>query len=296
ALALGGLALAAPLLLFQLRALVSDTPSLRLAASAAMLRERAPADQPLLAYEPLYNLLSDRPFATAPDGRLFVDPFMHVRGLATAWDASAWADAKRLLLDGQAPPANPADAIEAMLRQAPLAVFDANRPPTALAQRLLLASEFNQWPLDRATLYERIPEPRIYAAESVQVRGMLLPRRAEAGATLPVMVYWQLLRAESRAPWLSIQLVDAENRKWGQVDKPVGPEGAPFWAWDAGAKIYEEAIAVPIDPATPPGAYQLVFVIYDPATGERWPFVRPDGAPAGDALYPERVEIAAPAR
>jgi hypothetical protein len=184
--------------------------------------------------------------------------------------------------------------VDALLRQAPAAVFDATRAPTEVAQRVLLASEFQQYPLSRATLYQRLPQPRQFTLQSLRVRGMLVPQAAEAGESLPVTIYWQMLQTEAHTPTVSLQLIDRANKKWGQVDKPIGPEGAPFWAWQAGPKVYEELIEVPIDPTTPPGDYQLLFVLYDPATGQPWQLTQDDGQSGPAARVIEQVTVGSP--
>ncbi|HYF62534.1 MAG TPA: hypothetical protein VD886_06945, partial [Herpetosiphonaceae bacterium] len=273
---------------------IPDTPSHNLVASAAAIKARTPEGQPLLSFEALYNLLSDRPFVRAPDGLLLIDYFMHRRGMAVDWDANVWSDVWRALVRREALPGVAENPVDALLRQAPAAVFDATRAPTEVGQRVLLASEYGQYPLSRATLYQRLPAPRQFTLQSLRVRGMLVPQAAEAGERLPVTIYWQMLRAEAITPTLSLQLIDGDNRKWGQVDKPIGPEGAPFWAWQAGPKVYEELIEVPVDPATPPGDYQLLFVLYDPATGQPWELTQDDGQVAPAARVIERVSVGEP--
>lgn len=93
---------------------------------------------------------------------------------------------------------------------------------------------------------------------------------------------------------VSLQLVDAATHKWAQIDKPVGPEGAPFWAWDPGRKVYEETIELPIDPATPPGRYDLLMVVYDAATGQALPFEGADGQSSPFVVI-DQISVESPA-
>lgn len=295
ALAAGGLALLGPFVLLQQLNLPTGKPSTALVASAQTIRERTPAGQPLLAFEPLYNLLSDRPFMRAPDGRLLIDSYMHLEGLRIDWSQSPWVSLWQLaVLKQPLPLATQTDPVEQMLTQAPAAVFDQFRPPGGIGQVTLLASEYRQYPLAIATLYERTQQLRHFSVESLRVRGLLVPTVVAAGSELPVSVLWQMQRPEPRRPSVSLQLLGADQHKWGQFDKLVGPGGAPFWSWQPGHKIYEDTLAVAIDPHTPPGTYQLCLIVYDQASGKRWSLTSDDGQPLGDMIVVENVTVTGP--
>ena len=270
--------------------LVADTPSTKLVTSAAMLREQTPAEQPILSFESGYNLLADRPFVRAPDGRLMIDYFMQRRSLGVAWDQHWWNDLSRLIKKQSLNP-QAGDPLTAMLEQAPAAVFDPYRNPNSVAQRVLLSSRFQQYPLANATLYRRLPQDRDFTLESIRMRGMSVPQRAQAGEALPITIYWQLLEPETRTPSFSLQVLDANAKKWGQLDKPIGSEGAPFWAWQVGAKVYEENLNLPLDPQIPAGTYDVLFVLYDPATGQPWTIKNPDGSTQPAAQVIERITV-----
>ncbi|HEX6290433.1 MAG TPA: hypothetical protein VFZ66_14685 [Herpetosiphonaceae bacterium] len=281
-----------PLVVLQLRSLPADGPSWDIPASAERIRARTAAEQPMMSFEPLYNLFSDRDFMRAPDGRLLIDSYMHVPGMSVSWSSSIWRDLWQVLVR-KAPlaPAADGDAVMTMLRQAPQAVFAPSRAPTTVEQAVILASEYRQYPLPSAMLYERLPHPRGVTVESLKIRGIVAPMEAKAGEPLEVKVLWQMTRPEPRTPFMSLQLVDAATHKWGQFDKPVGPEGAPFWAWKPGPKIYEDIVALPIDRATPPGTYSLLLAVYDPATGQPWQLTDEAGQPIALPYVVEQVTV-----
>jgi len=62
--------------------------------------------------------------------------------------------------------------------------------------------------------------------------------------------------------------LDAQNKIVGQRDEPPGHGNRPTTGWVAGEYLADPH-DVTIDPATPPGAYQLEVGLYDPQTGQR---------------------------
>lgn len=97
-----------------------------------------------------------------------------------------------------------------------------------------------------------------------------LPDRVAGGATLYPVLDWQLA-GPSMGFATSVRLVAADGSTWaqGEDERPAGP-GYPASAWPAGATVRQTA-SLPIPPGTPPGAYSVELVVYDPATGRPWP-------------------------
>ncbi len=69
---------------------------------------------------------------------------------------------------------------------------------------------------------------------------------------------------------VSLQLLGADEHKWAQWDGPVGGDWRPIQSWGAGERVRQD-VPLALDPATPPGSYRLLLVVYDPATGQPQP-------------------------
>jgi hypothetical protein len=65
---------------------------------------------------------------------------------------------------------------------------------------------------------------------------------------------------------VSVQVLGGDNHKWAQWDGALGGDWRPAHSWQAGERVRQD-VPLQIDPATPPGAYRLVLVVYDPASG-----------------------------
>ncbi len=92
----------------------------------------------------------------------------------------------------------------------------------------------------------------------------------DRGAPLTVQLFWHALQPNARPTMISIQALDRENRKWAQWDGALGGDWRPIQLWQAGERVRQD-VPLMFDPATPPGAYRLVLVAYDPATGQAQP-------------------------
>ncbi|MBK8046985.1 MAG: glycosyltransferase family 39 protein [Anaerolineales bacterium] len=104
---------------------------------------------------------------------------------------------------------------------------------------------------------------------------------------LPVRLIWQAQAAVSTNYKVTLQLLDARNQVIAQRDaEPMGGT-LPATAWQVGEKINDQH-GVTIPPGTPPGEYQLIAALYDPATGVRLPV----GADRADRLELGMVQVA----
>jgi hypothetical protein len=86
------------------------------------------------------------------------------------------------------------------------------------------------------------------------------------GAPLTTQLFWQAGSVSVPPMMVSLQLLGAENHKWAQWDGALGGDWRPVQSWQPGARVRQD-VPLQIDPATPPGTYRLVLVIYDPASG-----------------------------
>lgn len=111
-----------------------------------------------------------------------------------------------------------------------------------------------------------------------------------AGELLPVTVYWESLAPMAARYRGFVHLVGAENSRWGQHDDD--PACRLLTTDMRPGQRSSRQFRLPVDPATPPGEYQVVFGLYDPATLERleiWDETTQQ--PAGDSLVLGQVKI-----
>jgi hypothetical protein len=124
------------------------------------------------------------------------------------------------------------------------------------------------------------------------------PGPVAAGETYPVALFWRRTGSIEQDYKVFIHLVGQEfnpdlgNPLWGQVDRLPLEGAVPMPAWAPGVVI-EDRYLLPVDPDTPPGAYQLVVGMYDGLSGERLPVFDAAGQPLGDAITLQSVEVGA---
>ncbi len=118
----------------------------------------------------------------------------------------------------------------------------------------------------------------------------------KAGTEMPLDLFWEAKGPVSEDYTVFTQLVgSAHNPKtngplWGQHDGP--PVGAlyPTSHWLPGQLILDRH-ALAIDPAAPPGDYELWAGLYRPGSGERLRLVGADGTPGDDHVVLGRVRV-----
>lgn len=124
--------------------------------------------------------------------------------------------------------------------------------------------------------------PRALDDGQADLAGALLARRPAwpgapgdapiaPGAALSVELFWQARTPSGRPLMISIQALGPDNRKWAQWDGALGGDWRPLQGWQAGDRIRQD-VPLQLDPATPPGTYQLALIAYDPASGQPQPF------------------------
>jgi hypothetical protein len=114
--------------------------------------------------------------------------------------------------------------------------------------------------LDGALLWHRPPSPGAGRDASLH-----------PGDPLTVQLGWRAARAASQPLMVSLQLLGVDDHKWAQWDGPLGGDWRPIQSWQAGERMRQD-VPLTIDPATPPGSYRLLLVVYDPANGQAQPF------------------------
>jgi 4-amino-4-deoxy-L-arabinose transferase-like glycosyltransferase len=111
------------------------------------------------------------------------------------------------------------------------------------------------------------PAPRLGTVAlllGVEVEGSA----AMQGRTLPITLYWQALEPTTTTYTVFVQLVGEEDAKAGQVDRLPCGGACPTTTWRSG-DLLGERYELAVEPAAPPGHYQLIAGLYDLATGER---------------------------
>jgi hypothetical protein len=126
--------------------------------------------------------------------------------------------------------------------------------------------------LDGALLYRRPPWPGV---------GREAPWRP--GDTLSVRLGWRAADAPAPPLMVSLQVLGADDHKYAQWDGPLGGDWRPNQSWSAGERVRQD-VPLTLDPATPPGAYRLLLVVYDPATGQQRTFGGQAGLSLGELM------------
>jgi hypothetical protein len=110
--------------------------------------------------------------------------------------------------------------------------------------------------LEQALLVRRAPWPGAPADAPIP-----------AGGPLTAQLFWQAGSSPAPPMMVSLQVLGADSHKWAQWDGVLGGDWRPVQAWQAGERVRQD-VPLLIDPATPAGRYQLVLVVYDPASGQ----------------------------
>ncbi|MCX7683086.1 MAG: DUF2723 domain-containing protein [Anaerolineae bacterium] len=106
---------------------------------------------------------------------------------------------------------------------------------------------------------------------------------ARPGEMIPVTLRWRGMRAMSENYTLSVQLVGPDGRLHGQVDMWPLAGTLPTTRWRPG-EVVHESWEVRLDPAAPPGDYQVQVVWYLLKTMQRLPLLDENGRQVGDAF------------
>ncbi len=111
--------------------------------------------------------------------------------------------------------------------------------------------------------------PATTFASKLSVRSGPLPGQIASGETLYPTLDWQFLAAPIDFA-TSLRLIGPDGSTWAQgVDEqPAGPN-FPAGQWGVG-QLVRQTLMLPIPQGTPPGAYSIELVVYDPATGQPW--------------------------
>lgn len=126
----------------------------------------------------------------------------------------------------------------------------------------------------------------------LELSGYELDRRAlRPGETLTVTLHWRAL-APMRANYSVSARVRGEGQtRWAAKDAWPQDGAAPTSAWTPGQTL-TDSYTLTLDPATPPGQYQLEIVVYDAATLTPLRLWNADGYPTdGEGVRLSRIRV-----
>jgi hypothetical protein len=103
------------------------------------------------------------------------------------------------------------------------------------------------------------------------------PANIAAGQDYTITLYWEVLEPDGRDYTVFVHLLDEQGRLIEQADGPPQDNNYPTSYWAAG-EIIADPHTLAGDLSIPPGRYQPVIGLYDPATGQRIPILQTDGS------------------
>lgn len=113
---------------------------------------------------------------------------------------------------------------------------------------------------------------------------------AHPGDLIPVTVFWQASARMDMRYRAFMHLVGPDGQRWGQHDDD--PACRLLTSEMRPGQDSSRQFRLPVDPATPPGDYQIVFGLYDPATQARLPiWDNLAGQSPGDSVVLGQVSI-----
>jgi hypothetical protein len=134
--------------------------------------------------------------------------------------------------------------------------------------------------------------PSISFGNAIQLVGQCqpdFPQRVPAGQVAIVGLQWQTQERLSTRYKVTVQLLDARNQVIAQHDAEPAGGSRPTDGWNIATSIADNhGLTIPF--GAPPGIYQLIAAMYDPATGQRLP------THTGDAFALGQIEVTRPSR
>ncbi len=102
-----------------------------------------------------------------------------------------------------------------------------------------------------------------------------LPAQVQAGTalTIPDTLWRRITPKPGSAVMLSLRLADPAGEVWAAWDEPLGGNQLDL----ASASQLVQPLGLTVPAATAPGEYDVLLVVYDPATGQPLPARLPDG-------------------
>lgn len=130
----------------------------------------------------------------------------------------------------------------------------------AIASRIIL----QQFVYHGASLPQDAPLPNpsdVQYGDSLWLKGYDAPRQMEPGTRAAATLYWRLNEKSPDDISVSLRVIDAQGKVWGQWDAPPIGNLYPVSKWQA-KTIYVDQHDVVVDPGAPPGTYTLEMQVY----------------------------------
>ncbi|MBI5879845.1 MAG: glycosyltransferase family 39 protein [Chloroflexi bacterium] len=125
----------------------------------------------------------------------------------------------------------------------------------------------------------------------IELLGYNLPPAAQpADQGIAVTVYWRALADLTRDYQVSLRALDSAGRLVGKLDARPATYDFPTTRWRAGDIVFG-ALAVPLDPGTPPGEYSLEVQLYAADDLQTLDVLDAAGNPAGRTIVSDPIRI-----
>lgn len=121
--------------------------------------------------------------------------------------------------------------------------------------------------------------------EVAALRAVRPPARAAAGDPLVLALWWEALSEPQTSYSVFVHLVGEDGAIAAQSDAPPAGGARPTTSWLA-REILEDVRVLDLPADLPPGDYDVLVGLYDPATGARLPATDAGGARAPDDRAP----------
>jgi hypothetical protein len=126
--------------------------------------------------------------------------------------------------------------------------------------------------------------PLAHFANAITLVAAELPEISlHPGEWLRFALFWRAESPLEQDVTVFTQLIGPDGRVWGQHDNPPRGGWYPVSLWRPG-EVVRDDYALRLDPAAPPGRYQLVIGLYDSQTLQRLNVERPEGIKADHVI------------
>ena len=154
---------------------------------------------------------------------------------------------------------------------------------------------FRRVAFDGQTLTGVSTPAQVNFGDEIMLLGYDLPTRPiPADQPIDLTLYWRALPPVAAEYSVSVQLFSENGRRYAQSDS-FHPAGFPLPRWQPG-EYGRDAHTLAILLAAPPGVYQLLALVYDPATGRRLNVLNEAGLPLDNKFTLGTVAVAPPLR
>ncbi|MHB1356120.1 MAG: ArnT family glycosyltransferase [Anaerolineae bacterium] len=113
------------------------------------------------------------------------------------------------------------------------------------------------------------------------------------GDTVQVSLFWKASRPIPLNYTVFVQVIDVDNKVWGQLHAQPQGGAAPTRSWQPG-QLIRDSYSFILSADTPPGSYRLDLGVYPPDTGTNLRVIADDGTPGDNHIILYRLRVEAP--